>query len=41
VEKSTAFALAKDVEDWEVADRYLDAVERDLPRRLLELPGAQ
>jgi hypothetical protein len=26
---------------WEVADRYLDAVERDLPRRLLELPGAQ
>jgi plasmid stabilization system protein ParE len=26
---------------WEVADRYLDAAERDLPRRLLELPGAQ
>jgi hypothetical protein len=26
---------------WEVADRYLDAVERDLPRSLLELPGAQ
>jgi len=26
---------------WEVADRYLDAVERDLPRRLLKLPGAQ
>ena len=23
------------------SDRYLDAVERDLPRRLLELPGAQ
>jgi hypothetical protein len=24
-----------------VADRYLDAVERVLPRRFLELPGAQ